>query len=128
MQFLAENMKGRELRRWIVRRSNLLQSFATQTKGVGQASNMEEQRKELAFMCRHAMSMQRSKGLLPNPDDPTFSSALEILVSATIVARQLNLFGLAVRRCPSKLSRAMWRKVGEEFNDDDVLHGGYKDR
>ena len=123
MQFLADNMSAGELRSWIACRSDLLDSPRTQ-----------EQRKELAFMCQHVMSMERSKsrnqddGWLPRSDDPAFGLALEELVIATLVARQASLFGSAVRKCPSKLSQAMWREIGREFNDDDVLHGGYKDR
>ena len=134
MQFLVENMSTRELRHWIAHRLKLLQPSRTQAKGVGQATNMEEQRKELAFMCRHVMSVWRPKGRnegdgsFPRPDDPTFSSALEQLVRATLVARQVSLFGSAVRKYPSKLSQEMWRKVGEKFKDDDVLYGEYKDR
>ena len=134
MQFLVDNMSDRELRRWINRRSNLLQSFRTRGEGFDQATSVEEQRKELAFMCRHVISMEHLRkrnegnGWLPRPDDPDFSSALEKLVRATLLARQVGMFGAAVRKCPSKLSKAMWRKVGEEFNDDDVLHGEYKDR
>ena len=134
MQFLVDNMSARELRRWINRRSNFLQSCRTQGGDTGQSTSMEDQRKELAFICRHVFSMERLKqrnegsGWLPRPDDPGFSSALEKLVRATLLARQLSMFGAAVRKRPSELSQAMWRKVGEEFNDDDVLHGGYKDR
>ena len=134
MQFLANNMSARELRRWIAHRLKLFQSSGTKAEGTGQPGNTEKRRRELAFMCRHIMSMERSKarngagGWLPRLDDPTFSSVLEQLVIATLMARQVRLFGSAVRKCPSKLSRAMWFKVGEEFKDDDVLHGGYKDR
>ena len=128
MQFLVENMSTQELRRWIAHRLKLLQPSRIQ------ATNMEEQRKELAFMCRHVMSVWRPKGRnegdgsFPRPDDPTFRSALEQLVRATLVARQVSLFGSAVRKYPSKLSQKLWRKVGEEFKDDDVLYGEYKDR
>ena len=135
MQFLVENMSTRELRPWIAHRLKLLQPSRIQAKGVfGQAMNMEEQRKELAFMCRHVMSVWRPKGRnegdgsFPRPDDSTFRSALEQLVRATLVARQVSLFGSAVRQYPSKLSQKLWRKVGEEFKDDDVLYGEYKDR
>lgn len=76
----------------------------------------------------HLRKRNEGTGWLPRPDDPDFSSALEKLVRATLLARQVSMFGTAVRKCPSQLSKAMWRKVGEEFNDDDVLHGEYKDR
>ena len=134
MQFLADNMSAGELRSWIACRSDLLHSSGTQAEGTVQEMSIEEQRKELAFMCQHVMSMERSKsrnqddGWLPKSDDPAFSLALEELVIATLVARQASLFGSAVRKCPSKLSQAMWREIGREFKDDDVLNGGYKDR
>ena len=131
MQFLVENMSAQEIRRWIAHNLKLLQSSSIHTKGIGQAKNMKERRKELAFMCHHVMSVWRPKGgdgSYPRPGDPTFSSALEQLVRATLVARQVCLFGSAVRRYPSKLSQKMWRKVGEEFRDGDVLYGEYKNR
>ena len=134
MQFLVDNMSARELLRWINRRSNLLQPCRIHGKGGGQATSMEEQRKELAFVCRHVISMEHLRkrnegnGWLPRPDDPDFIPALGQLVRATLLARQVGMFGAVVRKCPSQLSKAIWRKVGEEFNDDDVLHGEYKDR
>ena len=57
-----------------------------------------------------------------------FSEALEDLVRATLVARQVNLFGPAVTEYPNDLSLATWHEIGNEFNDNDVLHGGYKER
>ncbi|KAK0513137.1 hypothetical protein JMJ35_004123 [Cladonia borealis] len=134
MQFLAEHMSTRELRLWIACRTNSLHSSGSQSEGASHETSMEEQRKELAFMCQHVMSMERSKrrdhddSWLPGPDDPAFSLVSESLVVATLVARQVSLFGSAVRKCPGKLSQAMWREIGKEFNDDDVLHGEYKDR
>ena len=134
MQFLAEHMSVRELRSWIACRSDLLQSSWIQAEFTSQETSIEEQRKELAFMCQHVISMERSKsrnqdaGWLPRPDDPAFSLALEELVRATLVARQVSLFGVVVKKYPSKLSQAMWREIGKEFKDDDVLHGEYKDR
>ena len=134
MQFLADNMSAGELRSWIAFRSDLLHSPGTQDEGTVRETSIEEQRKELAFMCQHVMAVERSKsrdqddGWLPRSDDPAFSLVLEELVIATLVARQTSLFGAAVRKCPSKLSQAMWREIGKEFKDGDVLHGGYKDR
>ena len=134
MQFLADNMSLGEIWRWIARRSKLLQPSRTQTQGIGQATSMEEQRKELAFMCRHLMSGEHSKGRreddrwLPRPDHPSFSRFLKVIVRATLLARRVSLFGAAVKICPSKLSQAIWREVGEAFDDDDVLYGGYSER
>ena len=134
MQFLVDNMSAEELSCWIARRSYLLHSSKTQATDIGQATSREVQRKELVLVCQRVNSMERSRRRneddrwLFRPDHQNFILALENLVRATLVARQVNVFGPAVTDCPSKLSQAMWYEIGKEFNDDDVLHGEYKDR
>ena len=131
MRFLADNMSTRELRSWIACRSSLLQSSRTQAEHPDQGTSLEEQRKELAFMCHHVLSIESRNSdarWLPREDDPAFSFALEELVRATLMARQVRFFGVVVSTRPCKLSQAMWREIGEEFNDDDVLQGEYKER
>lgn len=134
MEFLTYNMSAEELHRWIARRSYLVRLSMTQAKEIGQATSREEQRKELAFVCQRIISMERSRRRneddrwLFTPDHRMFSFALEDLVIATLVARQVNLFGPAVTEYPSDLSRATWYTIGMEFNNNDVLLGGYKDR
>ena len=135
MHFLTDNMSAEELYMWIAHRLFLLRSCMTQAKDIGQATSREEQRKELAIVCQRIISMERSRRRneddrwLFRPDDRRlFKLALEGLVKATLVVRQVNLFGPVVMECPSELSQEMWRDIGKEFNNNDVLHGEYKDR
>ena len=134
MQFLADNMSAEELLQWMGRRSSLIQSSRTQAEDITQETSREEQRKELAFVCQRIISMERSRrrneedSWLFRPGDRMFNLGQEELVRSTLVARQVDLFGAAVTEYPRKLPLAMWREIGKEFNYNDVLHGGYKER
>ena len=127
-------MGAEELRWWIAHRADLLHLSGPTIYGSNLATSKEEQRKELAIVCHRVISMERSRRRdeddmwLCEPHTPDFSLAREHLVKATLVARQVHLFGQVVTECPGKLSQEIWRDIGMEFNDNDVLHGGYKDR
>lgn len=134
MHFLADNMWAEELHCWIAHRADLLNSSGPQIHGPDLATSREEQRKELAIVCQRVISMERSRRRnegdrwLFRRDDQAFSSALGDLVKATIVARQVHLFGQVIIECPGELSQETWRDIGRAFIDNDVLDGGYKDR
>ena len=127
-------MSAEELRYWIARRSYLIQSSRTKAKEIPQETSREEQRKELAIVCQRIISMERSRRRneedrwLFRPDHPMFSLGQEELVRSTLVAREVILFRAAVTENPSELPLAIWHEIGKEFNYNDVLHGGYKER
>ena len=134
MQFLADNMSAEELLQWVGRRSSLIQSSGTQAKDTAEETSREEQRRELAFVCQRIISMERSRRReeedrwLFRPGDSMFSLGQEALVRSTLVARQVDLFGTVVTAYSNELPRAIWREIGTEFNYDDILHGGYKEK